>query len=121
MKGTGRLQLFAGVRDLQIVDCDGEYCGIVDDLELEGAPGGKLRVKALLVGPGAWAKRLPRWAAWLARLVAGDGIVRVPWKEVESVASLVRLRRSAAALGLGAADRRLEARMPKLGVLDASR
>jgi hypothetical protein len=120
MKASGRMHLLGDVRDLQLVDCNEENCGIADELELEGSAGGKLRVKAILVGPGAWRSRLPRWAAWLASLVAGDNMVRVPWGEVESIASVVRLRRSAAELGLGGADRRLEAKMPNLGVMDAS-
>ena len=121
MKPDGRLLLISEVRDLQIVDCDRENCGIVDELELEGAPGGKLRIKAILVGPGAYRGRLPRWMAGLARLVAGDKIVRVPWDEVETIGTTVRLRRSAAALGLGVADRRLQRKMPQPGVLDATR
>lgn len=121
MKPDGRLYLVADVRDLQIVDCNEENCGIVDDLELEGAPGGKLKVKAILVGPGAWRHRLPRWAAWLARRIAGDGLVHIKWGEVEAITSVVRLRRSAAELGLGEADRRLAAMLPKKGILDASR
>jgi sporulation protein YlmC with PRC-barrel domain len=120
MKPTGRLQLIADLRDLQIVDCDQENCGIVDDLELTGKPGGKLEVKAILVGPGAYRNRLPRWLAWLVALVAGEGLVRVPWGEVESIGSVVLLRRSATELGLGRADRRLAAKMPSLGVMDAS-
>ena len=121
MKPDARLDLVADVRDLQIVDCDEENCGIVDDLELEGAPGGKLRVKAILVGPGAWRNRLPRWAAWLVRRIAGDKLTRIKWEEVEKITSVVQLRRSAAELGLGEADRRLAAMLPKKGILDASR
>jgi hypothetical protein len=121
MKASGRLHLIGDMRDLQLIDCNEENCGIADDFELEGAAGGKLRVKAILVGPGAWRGRLPRWAAWLVRLAVGDGLVRVPWDEIESITSVVRLRRTASELGLGRADRRLEARMPNLGVVDASR
>ena len=121
MKPTGRLHLIGEVRDLQIVDSEKENCGIADEIELEGKPGGKLRIKAILVGPGAYRNRLPGWMAWLVRLIAGDGLVRIPWEEVESIGSVVRLRCPAAKLGLSRADRRLKSRMPKLGVLDATR
>jgi sporulation protein YlmC with PRC-barrel domain len=100
VKPSGRLKLVSGVRDLQIVDADGVHCGIVDDIELEGRASGEMRVKALLVGPGAYAERLPAWWMALIRLVAGDGIVRVPWSEVESITSVVRLASPAAKLGL---------------------
>ena len=120
MKPTDRLHLLADVRDLQIVDCNEENCGIVDDLELAGKPGGKLEVKAILVGPGAYRDRLPGWLAWLIVKVAGNDIVRVPWEDVRSIRSVIQLERSAAELGLGRADRRLAARMPNLGVMDAA-
>jgi sporulation protein YlmC with PRC-barrel domain len=106
MKPTGALRLAADLRDLQIEDKDGAFCGIVDDIELKGRPGGKLVVAALLVGPGAYRGRLPRWAAWLATRLAGNAIVRVPWAEVAGISSVVRLRRSAHDLGLGRADER---------------
>ena len=120
MKPDGRLHLVADVRDLQIVDSDEWNCGIVDDLELEGAPGGKLKLTAILVGPGTYRGRLPRWLAWLITRIAGDRIVRIPWNEVETIGSVVRLKRSAQALGLGTAERRAAAILPRHGGLDAS-
>ena len=120
MKPTGRLHLVADVRDLQIIDCDGLYCGIADDIAFEGGPGRKLEPAAILVGPGTYRARLPRWLAWLAILIAGDRIVRVPWKEIETIGSRVCLKRTASELGLGIADRRAAALLPKFGDLDAS-
>ena len=117
MKPSGRLKLVSGLRDLQIVDSDDRNCGIVDDIELEGKPGGVLRVKALLVGPGAYSKRVPGWAMPLVRLLAGDGIVRVKWSEVESVASVVKLASPAAKLGLARGEGRAEKLLPPVGCL----
>lgn len=117
MKASGRLKLVSGLRDLQIVDCDGRNCGIVDDIELEGKPGGPLRVKALLVGPGAYGKRVPAWWMPLVRLVAGDDIVRVPWSEVASITSVVKLAAPAAKLRLARGERRAERLLPKVGGL----
>ena len=117
MKASGRLKLVSGLRDLQIVDSDDCNCGIVDDIELEGKPGGVLRVKALLVGPGAYAKRVPDWWMPIIRLFAGKTIVRVPWKEVASVTSVVKLASPAAKLGLARGEGRAEKLLPPVGCL----
>jgi len=115
-----RLHLAADVRDLQIVDRDGEYCGIVDDIELEGKAGADLVVTALLVGPGAWRGRLPGLLLRLIRRVAGDRIVRVPWSEVKHITSRVTLAKTAGELGLDRSEMRAGAMLPRIGSLDAS-
>lgn len=102
------------VLDHVVVDADDWPCGVVDDLELEGAPGEPLRVLALLVGPGAWVPRLPALLARLLPRVAGTRCTRVPWQEVAVVGEYVRLRSRAAALGLGNTDRRLGVRIARL-------
>lgn len=117
MTPTGRLKLVGQLRDLQIVDAEGVHCGIVDDVALEGKPGGPLRVEALLVGPGGYAHRLPSWWLALVRLVAGSACVHVPWAEVESIASVVKLRSRAAALGLGRGEGRARKLLPRIGAL----
>jgi sporulation protein YlmC with PRC-barrel domain len=117
VKPSGPLKLVSGVRDLQIVDSEARNCGIVDDIELEGRPGGPLRIKGLVVGPGGYAKRLPGWWMSIVRLVAGSGAVRVPWEEVETIASAVRLRSKAEALGLARAEAKAERLLPRVGGL----
>ncbi len=77
-----RLKIVSQLLDLPIIDKDERSCGIVDDVELTGGAGKEPRVKALLVGPGAYAGRMPAWLYWLVRKVAGDGIVRVPADQV---------------------------------------
>ena len=98
------LDLGFGVLDHQIVDSDGQRCGKVDDLSIEGGPGETLVVTAILVGPGAWKGRgrLGR----LASRIAGDKIVRVPWEVVDAVKSAVELKKTASELGLGRGDDR---------------
>jgi sporulation protein YlmC with PRC-barrel domain len=113
------MDLAADLRDLQIVDVNGEACGIVDDLAFEGKPGKKARLAAILVGPGTYGGRLPRWLAWLAGRIAGEKTVRVPWKEVERIDSVVRLKHGAGALGLGWAERRAERLLKRIGAPDA--
>jgi sporulation protein YlmC with PRC-barrel domain len=117
VKPDGRLTLIAQLRDLQIVDADGVHCGIIDDVALAGKPGGVLRIEALLVGPGGYAKRLPGWWQAVVRLVAGDACVRVPWREVDSITSVIRLRQPAAKLGLGRGEARARRWLPPIGAL----
>ncbi|MFL6862438.1 MAG: PRC-barrel domain-containing protein [Allosphingosinicella sp.] len=106
MKPSGSIKLVAALRDLQIVDRDGCNCGIVDDVELEGRPGGPLKVAALLVGPGAYAARLPGWAMRLVGWIGGREAVNVPWTRVESITSVVHLNVTAAQAGLGKGEGR---------------
>ncbi|HEU4968738.1 MAG TPA: hypothetical protein VFT73_07330 [Sphingomonas sp.] len=115
----GRVRLLTQLRDVQIVDRDDHDCGIVDDVELEGGPGEGLRVTAILVGPGAYRTRLPRWAMRLVALVAGDRMVRVPWGEVAYISSTVQLKQPARAYGLAAAEDRARRLLPSIGGMNA--
>ena len=115
----GRVRLLTQLRDVQIVDRDDHDCGIVDDVELEGGPGQGLRVTAILVGPGAYRARLPRWAMRLVALIAGDRMVRVPWDEVAYISSTVQLAQPARAYGLAEAEDRARRMLPKIGGLNA--
>jgi len=100
-----RFDLVRDVLDHAIVDSSGLPCGMVDDVELDCEPGRPLRVVALLVGPGAWERRLPRWSAFLARKVFGATAVKVPWSRVAKIAEKIELDATAPELGLGAMDR----------------
>lgn len=101
------LKLLSEVRDLQIVDRDGRYCGVCDDLELDRAPGGALTVHTLLVGPGVMARRLPGWAAYFLRRIAGKRVTRIPWDDVETINSRIILKTGADIYNLHAIDHRL--------------
>jgi len=114
MKARKSLKVFSEIRDLEIFDSEGELCGIADEVEFDGAPGRPLRISALLVGPGGYEGRLPHWAAALARRIAGDRVVRVPWSAVEHVTSRITLNRRAEALGLCAVERRLSPWLQKV-------
>ena len=102
------------VLDHEVVDSNNLPCGMVDDLEVSGEPGGELKVTALLVGAGAWTRRLPSAFEGLAAFVFGRQQTRVPWSEVESVTERVKLRSRAEDLGLGAADRRASRMLEKV-------
>jgi sporulation protein YlmC with PRC-barrel domain len=117
MKPTGPLKLVSELLDLPIVDCDGRSCGIVDDVEFAGGPGKPTRIKALLVGPGAYEGRLPRWAFWIVRKIAGNRIARVPLDEVDTVTSQVALKCSAEQLKLHLVEDRVRRWIPRKGAM----
>ena len=115
MRSRQSMKVLSEIRDLEIFDAEGELCGIADEVEFEGAPGGPLQVSAILVGPGAYEGRLPRWAAAIARRIAGRRMTRTAWSAVAHVTSHITLNRPAAELGLNAVERRLAplvARLP---------
>ena len=85
------------ILDHQLVDGDGHNCGKVDDLEIAGLDGDSPEVVQILVGGKAWRSR--GHLGWLAARLSGDA-VHVPWREVDSVTSVVTLKRAAAELRL---------------------
>jgi len=110
LKRDGYLKLVGEVRDMQIVDCDGARCGIADDIELDGF-GKTLKVKALLVGPGAYRGRLPAWAQAVVIWIASERVTKVPWDAVLRITSEIRLEKKASYYGLRVVERDLERRM----------
>ena len=108
MKRDAPLKLLAEVRDLQIVDCEGRNCGICDDIELEGEPGSPLGIAALLVGPGAYARRFPSWASRTITAIAGRRVVRVPWNCIEKISGRIYLSVTGETVGLRKIEDRLE-------------
>jgi sporulation protein YlmC with PRC-barrel domain len=104
MSEQGAIDLGLGIVDHQLVDADGRRCGKVDDLEIEGVGEGSPRVVAVVVGGSGWRGR-GRLGALTARLARRRAVI-VPWEEVESVDSGVRLRKRASELGLGRGDDR---------------
>jgi sporulation protein YlmC with PRC-barrel domain len=111
------IKLVSQLLDLPIVDEDERSCGIVDDVEFTGGPGKETRIKALLVGPGAYRGRIPSWLFWLVERIAGDRMVRVPAGEVMEVGSVVKLRCRAEKLGLHESEDKASAWIPKAGAL----
>ena len=115
MSPDGLIKLVSQLLDLPLLDSDGKYCGIVDDVEFTGAPGKQLQFTALLVGPGAYEGRLPGWAMWLARKIAGKRITRVPVDRIRSIAASVRLDCPGSEVGLLKTERRAAAWIPRWG------
>ena len=114
MKRSDPLKLLSEVRDLQMVDKDGRNCGICDDIELEGGPGEALTVSALLVGPGAYTRRLPKWAGRLVERIAGRRVIRVPWQSIEKISGRIYRAVTADALGLHRTEDRLSKRFKRV-------
>ena len=103
MSNVVDVDIALSILDHQLVDADGKNCGKVDDLEITGLEGDAPEVVEILVGGSAWRSR-----ALFGRLAArltGDA-VHVPWHEVDSVTSVVRLRRPASELRLDRGDDR---------------
>lgn len=100
------LDVLRQVLDHEVVDANNVPCGMVDDIEMECSPGKQLRVTALLIGPGAWADRLPRMVGKLAAKVFGRHTTRVPWSEISVITERIKLKTRASELGLGKADRK---------------
>ncbi len=94
------------VLDHTVFDSNERPCGKVDDIEIEGSVGHPLRVNSILIGPGAWSARLPKFAASIVTKISGARVTVVPWEQVEQITPKVKLRIPAEALDLDRADRR---------------
>jgi sporulation protein YlmC with PRC-barrel domain len=101
------IDLVRDLLDRQLLDADGQPCGMVDDVELS-QDGASLRAVAVLVGVGAWGPRLPALLQPVARALFGRRSVRVSWQDIDSVREAIRLKRSAAELELRFVDPRLQ-------------
>ena len=117
MKPTASIKLVSQLLDLPIFDKDDRSCGIVDDIELDGGVGKALRLKNLLVGPGAYVGRMPNWAYWIVRKVAGDRVTRVPASEIAQIGSVVKLKCDAKKLGLHRTEDHVRGWIPRVGAL----
>jgi sporulation protein YlmC with PRC-barrel domain len=117
MKPDAPLKLVSQLLDLPLVDKDGRWCGVVDDVELQGSAGKETRIKALLVGPGAYKGRMPGWMYWIVRKVAGDRIARVPVKSIDRIASAVHLNCTAEVLKLHVVEDEVRRWIPRWGAL----
>ena len=100
------LDFMRQVLDHEVVDANHVPCGMVDDLEIKGAPGEEVKVTAILIGRGVWAERLPSLISKLVKKIPGGEKVRVPWEEVSIITERIKLKSTASELGLGKADRK---------------
>ena len=117
MRRDDPIKLVSQLLDLPLIDKDGRWCGVVDDVELDGTAGKETRIAALLVGPGAYKGRLPRWAFWVVRKIAGDRMTRVPFEQVDNIASAVHLTSSAEDVKLHLAEDEVGRWIPRWGAL----
>lgn len=117
MNPDSKLKLVSELLDLPLFDMENKYCGIVDDVEFSGGAGKPLELKALLVGPGAYAGRLPAWAMWMAKKLAGDRMTRVPMDKVRAINSAVHLECPGRDLGLHKSEIAAGNVVPRWGAL----
>jgi sporulation protein YlmC with PRC-barrel domain len=111
------LKLVSQLIDLPIIDKDERWCGIVDDVELEGEAGTAMCVHSLLVGPGAYSGRMPGWAFAIVRAIAGERMVHVPAAEITEIGSVVKLRCTAEELGLHRTEDKVRSWVPRRGAM----
>lgn len=109
------LKLVSELLDLPLLDSEGSYCGIVDDVEFAGKK--DLKLKALLVGPGAYRGRLPGWMFWIVRRLTGDRQARVPMEMVRTIGSAVKLECPASDLGLNRSEAAVGRWIPRWGAM----
>ena len=111
MSKVTEVDIALSVLDHQLVDGNGRNCGKVDDLEIAGLDGDSPEIVEIIVGGNAWRSRglLGRLAARLS-----GKAVHVPWPEVDSVTSVVTLKRPCAELRLNAGDERWATRVRKM-------
>jgi hypothetical protein len=117
MKPDASIKLVSQLLDLPLLDKDDRWCGIVDDVELDGAAGRETRISALLVGPGAYSGRMPSWMFWLVCKIGGNRIARVPVKSIDRIARAVHLNCTAEQLKLHAVEDRVRSWIPRWGAL----
>jgi hypothetical protein len=117
MKISDPIKLVSQLVDLPLIDKDNRWCGIVDDVELDGGAGREMRVSALLVGPGAYQARLPKWAYWLVTRIFGDRISRVPVSEIDTISAAVHLKCPAEKVGLHVVENRVRRWIPRRAAL----
>lgn len=117
MKADASIKLVSQLLDLPILDSEGSWCGIVDDIEFKGSAGKNALIEALLVGPGAYRGRMPPWLFAVSSAILGEAIVRVPISAVETIGTTVKLKRPAADLGLALGDEKARRWIPRWGAL----
>jgi len=111
------IKLVSELLDLPLIDSEGSFCGIVDDVELSGGAGKALQLKALLVGPGGYRGRLPAWAFWLVGKLAGDRLTQVPTEKVRTIHSAVHLECPGRDLGLHQSEAAAGRWIPRRGAM----
>jgi sporulation protein YlmC with PRC-barrel domain len=111
------IKLVSELLDLPLIDSEGQYCGVVDEVELAGGAGRELKLKALMVGPGAYAGRLPSWLMPVVRTIAGGRIVRVAMTDVRTITDAVHLERPGRDLGLHRDEQRAGRWIPRKGAI----
>ena len=116
MTPDARIKLVSELLDLPLVDSEGCYCGIVDDVEFSGGTKA-LKLKALLVGPGAYQGRMPAWLFWLVDKVAGRRLTRVPMVKVRTIGATVKLECPGRELGLERSEAAAARWFPRWGAM----
>jgi sporulation protein YlmC with PRC-barrel domain len=117
MSDRGELDLALRMLEQQVVDWSGRRCGKVDDIAVEGEPGGKATVRGFFVGRRVTQARRPFPLGLLKGNFPRFGDkdeVEIPWSAISEITHLVKLNEDRETYGLGEGDRRLEAWLGKV-------
>jgi sporulation protein YlmC with PRC-barrel domain len=107
-----QLDLALALLDQELVDSHGRRCGRVDDVDLtDGEPPA---VRALLIGPESRSRRVRGPVGLLLRLLDRGDEIEIPWRAVEDITHVVKLKKPARELRLTAQDDRLRPWLEKV-------
>jgi sporulation protein YlmC with PRC-barrel domain len=108
------IRLNAQILDREVIDSEFSPCGKIADVEFKGEPGKPLRITAILLGPGAWSKRLPASLQLLAEKTLGKDEIPIPWEQIKGIGSHIQLRSNVYDLKLNQPDLKLAPKFRKL-------
>jgi sporulation protein YlmC with PRC-barrel domain len=108
------IRLKAQILDREVIDSEFFPCGKIDDVELEGEPGKPMKISAIVLGCGAYSKRLPASLRLLAERTIGTQETSIPWQQIKGIGSHIQLRSSVFDLKLNIPDLEIAAKFRKL-------
>jgi sporulation protein YlmC with PRC-barrel domain len=108
------IRLRAQILDREVIDSEFFPCGKIADVEFKGEPGKPLRISTILLGPGAWSKRLPASLQLLVEKTLGTEEMQIPWEQIKGVGSHIQLRSNVFDLKLNVPDLKIAPKLRKL-------
>jgi sporulation protein YlmC with PRC-barrel domain len=108
------IRLGAQILDREVIDSEFFPCGKIDDVEFEGEPGKPLKITTIILGCGAWSKRLPASLQLLVQKSFGSKEIRFPWEQIKGIGSHIQLRSNVYDLKLDLPDLTIAPKFRKL-------
>lgn len=108
------IRLGAQILDREVLDSEFFPCGKIDDVEFKGEPGKPLQITAIVLGSGAWSKRLPAALQLITEKTIGSEEMLIPWDQIKGIGSHIQLRSNVFDLKLNVSDLKLAPKFRKL-------